>query len=61
MSSENIPINGHVLWEKATKIALRQKIENFKASNGWLERFKKRHGITCNSSLNVFDNGTVLL
>jgi hypothetical protein len=34
MRPENIPINGPVLWEKATKIALRLKIENFKASNG---------------------------
>jgi centromere protein B len=47
MRSENIPINGPVLQEKATKIALSLKIENFKASNGWLDRFKKHHGITC--------------
>jgi hypothetical protein len=47
MRSENIPINRPVLREKATKIALNLKIENFKASNGWLGRFKMHHGITC--------------
>jgi hypothetical protein len=47
MRSENIPINGPVLREKATKIALRLNIENFEASNGWLHRFKKCYGITC--------------
>jgi hypothetical protein len=45
--SENIPVNGLMLWEKATEIALRLKIGNFKASNGWLDRFTKHHGITC--------------
>jgi hypothetical protein len=36
-----------MLQEKATKIALRLKIENFKASNGWLDKFKKRHASFC--------------
>jgi hypothetical protein len=47
MRSENFPINGPVLWGKATKITLRLKIEHFKASNGLLAMSKKRHGITC--------------
>jgi hypothetical protein len=41
MRSENILINEPVLREKATDVALRLKIRNFKASNGWLNRLKK--------------------
>jgi hypothetical protein len=35
MRSEKIPTHGSVLQEKAIKIALRLKVENFKALNGW--------------------------
>jgi hypothetical protein len=41
------PINGLVLQEKATTMTLRWKIENFKASNGWLDRSDKCHDIIC--------------
>jgi hypothetical protein len=41
----NIPINGPVLKEKATEIAKKLKISDFTSSNGWLDRFRKRHGI----------------
>ena len=45
--SKNIPITGPMLQEKATRIAeaLDVSLEEFKASNGWLDRFKKRNGI----------------
>ena len=45
--SKNIPITGPMLQEKAPKIteALKISPEKFKASNGWLDRFKKRCGI----------------
>ena len=43
--SKNIPISGPMLQTKALIIAKHFEIENFKASNGWLEKFKLRHGI----------------
>jgi hypothetical protein len=45
MCSDNIPINGPILREKANEIALCLNIDNFKASNGWLLRFKLRHDV----------------
>ena len=41
----NVPVSGPVLQEEA--LLMTQKIghEGFKASNGWLESFKKRHNI----------------
>jgi hypothetical protein len=47
-NENNVPINGPILQEKATKIAMRLKAENFKASNGWLDLFKKCHDISKN-------------
>ncbi|XKL59812.1 hypothetical protein PGB90_000828 [Kerria lacca] len=42
----NIPINGPVLREKATEIARKLHVsDEFTASNGWLDRCRKRHGI----------------
>ena len=40
--SENIPLNGPLLKEKAIAFATELKIENFQASDGWLEKWKKR-------------------
>ena len=44
--SESIPISGTLLKAKARMIASQLHIENFTASNGWLERFKKRYNIS---------------
>ena len=46
--SKTIPVTGPMLQEKATRIAepLEVSGEQFKASNGWLDRFKRRTGIT---------------
>jgi len=44
--TQGIPISGNILKEKA--LLLSQKLnenESFSASQGWLEKFKKRHGI----------------
>ena len=45
MQKQNIPISGPMLQTKALIIVKHFEIENFKASNGWLEKFKLRHGI----------------
>jgi centromere protein B len=61
MRSANLPINGVLLKEKAIRVAIRLRIENFKGSSGWLDRFKKRHGLEykslCGESASV-DDGT---
>ncbi|XP_042900840.1 tigger transposable element-derived protein 4-like [Parasteatoda tepidariorum] len=45
--SQNLPLTGHVLQEKAKVFADALGVTNFASSNGWLTRFKKRHGIVC--------------
>lgn len=63
--SKNIPVSGPLLQEKARQI--RQQIGgvgaiDFKGSNGWLEKFRQRHGIQhrviCGESASV-DPATV--
>lgn len=44
-----IPISGPLLKQKALETASSLKMENFAASNGWLESFCRRHGITFKS------------
>lgn len=44
-SGRHINITGPMIQEKALQIAQELGVENFKASNGWLESFKKRHNI----------------
>ncbi|KAH6933569.1 hypothetical protein HPB50_016341 [Hyalomma asiaticum] len=41
----NFPISGPILEQKAREIALHMGAENFAVSDGWLSRFKKRHGL----------------
>lgn len=41
----NIPIDGSIIREKAKQIAERLGINDFAASNGWISRFKDRHGL----------------
>ena len=43
--SENIPIYGPILQQKAREISelLGDNLGSFKGSNGWLERFRTRH------------------
>jgi hypothetical protein len=45
VSTNNIPVEGPTVKEKANKIALKMGIE-FQRSNGWLQRFKQRRNIT---------------
>ncbi|XP_006882444.1 PREDICTED: tigger transposable element-derived protein 6-like [Elephantulus edwardii] len=45
-SARNIPISGPILQAKAKEMAKFLKVDGFSASNGWLQSFKKKHGIT---------------
>ena len=60
--SQNIPVNGQLMREKAAFFAAKLKHENFQCSGGWLDRFKLRHGIVfrevCGEAAAV-DDGTV--
>ena len=40
-----VPVSGHVLKEKAEKFAAALGVEEFHCSNGWIDRFKKRHDL----------------
>nr|XP_002735168.1 PREDICTED: tigger transposable element-derived protein 6-like [Saccoglossus kowalevskii] len=58
--SMNVPISGPILQAKAEDLGQRMNHSEFKASNGWLERFKSRHGITfksvCGEAASVSDD-----
>lgn len=42
MRSKGMPLSGPIMKNKATQFAQDFGIVNFKASNGWLDQFKKR-------------------
>lgn len=41
----NVPISGPILQAKADQLAEKMKIENFKCSASWIQRFRQRHNI----------------
>ena len=45
LSQKNIYPCGPQLCEKAKEIAIRTGSPNFKASNGWLDRWKRRYNV----------------
>lgn len=45
MRAKNIPMSGAVLQQKALAFACMLGCHDFKASSGWLQRFKERHNI----------------
>ena len=44
--ARNISVTGRILQEKALQVASIHNYENFTASNGWLEKFLRRHNIS---------------
>ncbi|GBN97078.1 Tigger transposable element-derived protein 4, partial [Araneus ventricosus] len=45
MRDKNVPISGLFILEKALQFAKALEYDEFRGSNGWLEKFKRRHGI----------------
>ncbi len=46
MEGQGAILNDGLLMEKASSIAQKNSIKEFKASQGWLNRFKSRHNLT---------------
>jgi hypothetical protein len=57
VTAKNIPVSGTLLQEKARAIARDLSVEEFTASNGWLQRFRQRNNIVfrqiCGESADV--------
>lgn len=55
--NKHLPISGPIIQAKALEVAQSLGLSDFKASNGWLERFRRRHDITfkriCGESADV--------
>ncbi|GBM76084.1 Tigger transposable element-derived protein 6 [Araneus ventricosus] len=45
MRDKNVPITGPFIIEKALHFAKALGYDEFRGSNGWLKKFKRRHGI----------------
>uniref|UniRef100_H3AV61 HTH CENPB-type domain-containing protein n=1 Tax=Latimeria chalumnae TaxID=7897 RepID=H3AV61_LATCH len=44
--AQSILVSGPILTEKANQFAVQLGVENFECTNGWLECFKARHGVS---------------
>ena len=44
--SNNIPVNGIIIKEKALSLAKSLELTDFRASDGWLDKWKQRHNFT---------------
>lgn len=41
----NMPVSGNMIKQKALSLSTSLNVGNFKASDGWLQRFKERYGV----------------
>lgn len=41
----NMPVSGDLIRQKALSLSVSLNVGGFKASDGWLQRFKQRHGV----------------
>ena len=46
VKSQNVPLSGATIQEKASQYAEELSVGNFKASDGWLRRWKERNNVT---------------
>ncbi|GBO04975.1 hypothetical protein AVEN_229426-1 [Araneus ventricosus] len=46
MRGRNIPVEDNLLKEQSNCFALKQNIKDFKASDGWLQKFKSTKGLS---------------
>ena len=44
--ANNVPVSSVVLKEKALQFAESLHLDDFRASDGWLDRWKSRHNVT---------------
>ena len=54
MRSAGLPLTEDSYLLKAAEFATKLKIDNFKASSGWIESFKKRHRLNSKVYLQLF-------
>jgi hypothetical protein len=47
MRAQGTPVSDELLQTKAKQLAEAAGVTDFKYSNGWLDRFKKRYGVRC--------------
>ena len=60
--SRNLPINGPIIKEKAKLFATELGVENFRGSEGWLNRWKVNHGICFKNNvgtLNINESSSI--
>ncbi|KAJ8893484.1 hypothetical protein PR048_006082 [Dryococelus australis] len=63
MREGNIPVSGPVIKQKADYFALQLQVDDFKCSNGWLQRFTQRNNLVyktvCGESAAVYKDAAV--
>lgn len=47
MRAKNVSVSGPAMLIKAEEFAKHYGDTSFKASQGWLQKFKQRHGVVC--------------